>query len=905
MLVNDQKYHPLEKGKVSLLQEIQNESNGAQFRRADLHIHSFGEGGSYDVTDATMTPEGIVDTAIAERLDLIAITDHNQIANVRQALKYADDKRLLVIPGVELSTPQGHLLVYFETADQLQRFFGKLSISDDRKACHDTIPQCLRFAEEFNGFGICAHIELERGLERAHPKFDVFKQEIFNCPNLLGLEIAKASNSALFSHEDTDTNRRNCVVARCKALGLEDGVDLAKVMSSDAHTLNALGRNASGNKRLTRIKMEALKFASLRIALMDATARVRLEDLIPASIPKFVGMKLEGGFLKDQIVHFSSNLTCIIGGRGAGKSTLLESLRAASGNATESTIIDSEVWPDAISLIYEDEAGQRHTLTRNKLCEVENGNPEGPTTVGIESYGQGETADTIQHCDTDPSILLRFLDGFVDFGELRKQDEVLRDAILANQKVIETLQLNINQIEPTVRAKGIVDTQVAALKKQNASQVVELEEKLAKERRFRDGLKSGLGDFLTSLTNSLTGGELRKLTADVDGDDLAVGKAEFEVVKALVDDLAAEIETISAQLKEKVVGTSSMIAAQLQTWIAREKETRETIEEIRRDLEKQNIKLNMAFIRKVTKDAADLQARLIELKKSQPKQKDAFKERRRLLQERVSLREKIFNARQAFTTTMNSHLAAAVVDYKVKIQFHEGLFSPDMEALIKTTMNWRTSQVPRAALIMATVSPTRLLAAVVANDASTLEQLSDAEGNRVFSKGDAADIIGKLGEWEARCALESIAFEDKPEIKVMRTIDKADGTKAHQIRDFAKLSLGQQQAILLSVLLFSKSRVPLIIDQPEDNLDGEFIYKTVVRSLRSIKEHRQVIIVTHNPNIAVLGDAELIIPLRGASEVSVVRDRGSIDTSQTKDIVCTILEGSQKAFKRRQEVYGY
>ncbi|WP_439890924.1 TrlF family AAA-like ATPase [Ralstonia sp. 25C] len=890
---------------MSLLQEIQNESNGAQFRRADLHIHSFGEDGSYDVKDATMTPEGIVDTAIAERLDLIAITDHNQIANIRSALKYAEGKPLLVIPGVELSTPQGHLLVYFETADHLQRFFGKLTISDDRKACHNTIPQCLRFAEEFNGFGICAHIDLDSGLERAHPKFDAFKQEVFNCPNLLGLEISNASNSAWFSHDDTDANRRNCVVARCKALGLEDGIDLAKVMSSDAHTLNALGRNANGNRKLTRLKMEALTFASLRIALMDAAARVRLEDLIPASIPKFIGMKLEGGFLKDQIVRFSPNLTCIIGGRGAGKSTLLESLRAASGNAAESTIVDSEVWPDAISLVYEDEVGQLHTLSRSKLCEVVNGDPEGPIAVAIESYGQGETANTIQHCDDDPSILLRFLDGFIDFGELREQDEALRDEILANQEVIEALQLNINQIASTEKAKGIADTQVTALKKQNASQVVELAEKLAKERRFRDGLKRNLDELLTSITNSLTGGELRKLTADVDGDSLAVGKAEFEVVKALVDGLATEIETLSSQLRQKVVGANGKIAAQLQVWIAREKETQEKIEEIRRDLEKQNIKLDMAFIRKVTKDASDLQARLTELKKSLPKHQVALKERKRLLQERVDLRAKIFNARQAFATTMNSNLAAAVVDYKVKIQFYEGLLSPDMEDLIKTTMNWRTSQVPRAALIAAALSPARLLAAVAAKDASALEQLSDAEGNRVFSKTDAADIIGKLSEWQARCALERIALEDRPEIKVTRTIDKPDGTKSHQVRDFAKLSLGQQQAILLSVLLFSKSRVPLIIDQPEDNLDGEFIYKTVVRSLRSIKEHRQVIIVTHNPNIAVLGDAELIIPLRGASEVSVIRDRGSIDTGETKDIVCTILEGSQKAFKRRQEVYGY
>ncbi|WP_083925693.1 PHP domain-containing protein [Trinickia symbiotica] len=282
---------------MSLLQEIQNESSGAQFRRADLHVHSFGEGGSYDVTDATMTPAGIIDTAIAERLDVIAITDHNQIGNVHQAVKYAAGKPLLVVPGVELSTSQGHLLVYFDTADNLQRFYGKLTISDDRKACHNSIPQCLRFAEEFNGFGICAHIELDSGIEKAHPKFDTFKQEVFNCPNLLGLEIANASNSAWFSHDDTDANRRGCVVARCKALGLEDGVDLAKVMSSDAHTLNALGRNASGKRKLTRLKMEAMTFTSLRIALTDATARVRLEDLIPASIPKFIGMKLEGGFL--------------------------------------------------------------------------------------------------------------------------------------------------------------------------------------------------------------------------------------------------------------------------------------------------------------------------------------------------------------------------------------------------------------------------------------------------------------------------------------------------------------------------------------------------------------------------------------------------------------------------------
>ena len=62
-----------------------------------------------------MTPEGIVDTAIAEHLQVIAITDHNSIGNVEKALTYAQGKPILVVPGVELSTAQGHLLIYCPT----------------------------------------------------------------------------------------------------------------------------------------------------------------------------------------------------------------------------------------------------------------------------------------------------------------------------------------------------------------------------------------------------------------------------------------------------------------------------------------------------------------------------------------------------------------------------------------------------------------------------------------------------------------------------------------------------------------------------------------------------------------------------------------------------------------------
>ena len=101
------------------LTEIKSIDNGAKFFRADLHIHSYGDFASYDVSDVTMTPEKIIDEALKEGISIISITDHNEIGSIPAALSYAQGKNILVIPGVELSTSQGHLLVYFETYEKI------------------------------------------------------------------------------------------------------------------------------------------------------------------------------------------------------------------------------------------------------------------------------------------------------------------------------------------------------------------------------------------------------------------------------------------------------------------------------------------------------------------------------------------------------------------------------------------------------------------------------------------------------------------------------------------------------------------------------------------------------------------------------------------------------------------
>lgn len=285
-------------------------NSGASFYKADLHIHSYGEEGSFDVTDTTMTPENIVDTAIEKGLSIISITDHNEDRNVKRALKHAEGKNILVIPGMEVSTLQGHLLLYFEKYDELKNFRGKLSVAEDRQTCTQGIIDCLNLAKQYNGVGVLAHIELDSGFEKTINRFDPKMSAILTHEVLMALEISTKDSISLYTdNDDTESSeeRKRLINERRQALNLESNYDFPKLMSSDAHTLDKLGLNASGEKKLTRIKLDSLNFHAFRIALLSSNSRIRIENLIPERLPRFVGMSIEGGLLDKQVVHFSNN----------------------------------------------------------------------------------------------------------------------------------------------------------------------------------------------------------------------------------------------------------------------------------------------------------------------------------------------------------------------------------------------------------------------------------------------------------------------------------------------------------------------------------------------------------------------------------------------------------------------
>jgi ABC-type lipoprotein export system ATPase subunit len=148
-------------------------------------------------------------------------------------------------------------------------------------------------------------------------------------------------------------------------------------------------------------------------------------------------------------------------------------------------------------------------------------------------------------------------------------------------------------------------------------------------------------------------------------------------------------------------------------------------------------------------------------------------------------------------------------------------------------------------------------------------------------------------------ALDEIVFNDRPEI-LLNDRPQEFGSKP---RPIGELSNGQRCSAILPILLLN-GQGPLIIDQPEDNLDNRLIRQVIVNILASIKLRRQVIIATHNPNLPILGDVEQAIVLRAVEEKQAILESvGDLDSPITVTHLTEIMEGGREAFQYRQSIY--
>lgn len=117
-------------------------------------------------------------------------------------------------------------------------------------------------------------------------------------------------------------------------------------------------------------------------------------------------------------------------------------------------------------------------------------------------------------------------------------------------------------------------------------------------------------------------------------------------------------------------------------------------------------------------------------------------------------------------------------------------------------------------------------------------------------------------------------------------------------------SAGQKTTAILTFLL-AYGKQPLLLDQPEDDLDNKLVYDLIVSRLKTSKSNRQIIVVTHNANIPVNADSEYIVSMNSETDEISIKCEGTMDDKEIRKEICDVMEGTKYAFEMRAKKYHF
>jgi DNA repair ATPase RecN len=885
-------------------------SNGANFFTADLHIHTFG--GSPCVKDASMTVENIIENAVKRKVSIIAITDHNNIVHTENAIEYGRKYggSLLVIPGMEITTSNGHLLVYFppDNISKLRKLMTLIDIVDEGTQNSHTkksMAEVINESERLGGICIAAHIDrLKTGFEVLASGYPNWKKDIITSAGLLGLEFDDLVNLNWYSFDDDSSNdggeRKKLLEQRRQADIKYIRNSIAHIQNSDAHSIEEFNLNID-NGHLTRFKMDELSFNGFKTALADSDARIRVLNTIPKSFPRIVGMHISGGFLDQNTVHFSDNLNCFIGGRGTGKSTALQSLAYGFGKSDKiksmdncpHTIVIYAQDKNDVTYRYERQRGgtflvQAYTRADRSINEVPS------DSFKIEFYGQNDLSEVSKDPLNNSDTLQNFLDEHINLKELLSKEVELKSNIKMFNSQIKPYQ--ISQAEKPQKEKELaeVDKKLEVAEIGKIKEIASIKTQLGAEKGLVSEIKQ-ISDFYSrgiSLRNYLRNyDQLVKQFGVLTGNQKS--KEILQNIRNYIlqanQHLNSKQNEINVELQKYALSLNASLSE-----LSHEHNVLDTTIAIKiQDLQQQGLTGDVEELDTLISTKTRL-AREISKIVNEKIELDSFMESKtKMIKELIQIRENITKLRESQLPNINKNLGKVIDDYLVYFHYDKTGVIDEFKNYLLKIMQGEYFQEDMARRFATEVEPSTFANLLWNNDVKAIA--------RIASIGDqwAEKIAAKFFNYDCLYELEIMWKVPKPVITVKLRNQQAKQIPVNQLSD------GQKHTILLTIAMLSDSIAPLIIDQPEDDLDNAYIYSSLVMNLRQVKERRQIVLVTHNANIAVLGDAEQILPMYRNGENGQIKDRGSIDNPATKQAVQSILEGGEIAFKKRMNMYGY
>ncbi len=884
------------------MQAALNLPNGARFYRCALQINPF----AYVKRHRKPTPfeseseynEAIIATCLEIGIEVMAVTDHYRVRHSTNLVQAARKAKLHAFSGFEAVTKDGvHFLCLFDPDkdESLELFIGACGIHDTDQASptgnKDSIG-LLECAKPWGAVCIAAHVASNGGLLKKLSGQS--RVNVWTHPDLLACALPGPVGDApdgirqILENRDAQ-HRRDRRPAILNASDVSDPKDLKK------------------NSASCFIKMSAVSVEAFRQAFLDPDSRVRLHsDPKPESHAEFVAMTWEGGFLGDTAVHFNENLNVLIGGRGAGKSTMIESIRYALGleplgkeaqKAHEGVIRHVLKSGTKVSLRV------RSHKPSNRCYTIERSVPNPPVVKdeagevlalspqdvmpGVEVFGQHEISELTK----SPEKLTLLLERFVD-----------RDPFLAGWKseVRRELGRSRSRITEVCRETRRLDERLAALpgleETQRRFQQVGVEEKLKekslllRENQLFSSLDERLAPYHT-LCDELAEG-LPVDAAFVSGKAIE-GLPNIDIlaeIEGILATLGKDLRAASEQFGQALAKADRAISEKKSRWNERKTAIEETYEKLLRELQKSQVD-GAEFIR-LRQQIEELHP-LKDKMESLGRDLEAHETRRRNL---LAEWEDIKAAEYGQIDTAAKRVSRKLRD-RVQVRVAIAGNRDPLEQLLREEVGGNLSPA---------------LGRLREQEPLSLPELAQRcrEGQEALMKrynlpSGAAERIARADP-DLFMRIEELELPATTEVK----LNTAPDGEPHRWQTLQALSTGQKATAVLLLLLLD-SEAPLVVDQPEDDLDNRFITEGIVPIMRQEKRRRQFVFSTHNANIPVLGDAELILGLAANGEAKEGQARiapehmGSIDSRPVRELVEEILEGGKTAFEMRRSKYGF
>ena len=612
-----------------------------------------------------------------------------------------------------------------------------------------------------------------------------------------------------------------------------------------------------------------------------------------------------GGFLDGMGLDFKKGLNCVIGHRGTGKTTVLEFIRYAlhafpNGQAGSDSrrriesLVRSNLGDGRIRLTIDTRDGLDFIVDRTTSGNSIVLNMDGtPADLTIESGGLFRadifSQNEVENIADSPRSQLALIDNFKadEIAQISVQIAAIKSSLQSNANQISPLKTQIAAIVEELNTLPAIEAQIKKLTGHEGQDSAQINQAHT-ERAIRDRQKEAVGEINELLTQYLDWftkgtGHFNKKIQSVVTDDVQQG-SHAEMIAVIAQEmlrLGHRIDQIFSDGKEIIYAS------------------RDTLSQRERQLLKCHEKQELAFrdliaqhdaVRGIATERAEWERKRNDLLTKQRRHEELKTKLGQLQKERTGQVEKLqrlyeerFHIRRQVVEWINDNVTASI---RVRIdQFGD---KHEYQNVLKERIkNSGVNHGVVAGKIADLVPPDELISIVQTGTAEDLECRADL--NRTQSQ----KVYTALKETDLRLSLDVVELADLPCIELL------DGA---ELKNSLTLSTGQKCTTILPILLLDSAK-PLLVDQPEDNLDNRFIYETVVESLRRVKTSRQIILITHNPNIPVLGEASRVFVLTSDGQHATLLNHGNVD--DCKEEIINLLEGGRDAFSKRKERYDY